>query len=81
MTEIERKQVAAVFEKVAELAYVLNPELFPAKRKPGEFDFENLFNTMDLLRVQTKYILFDLEACRRDIQKLDGIIRSGGAEE
>jgi len=83
MNKIERQQMTDLFWKICDVIFVTQPELGMAvKREEIEtkgMNLKNLDEMMDMLRFNVKYLMFDLEACRRDMAKLVDIINSGGA--
>ena len=91
---------AAVKRKLYELLHIL--AAFPASDKPGKAgkapqglyvshgssEKDSAEQTLDLLRLQVKYLLFDLEATRRENRYLRQMLRtrppgeeSGGSGE
>lgn len=82
MTKTERQQMTDLFWKICDTICVLQPELSQVLNKEKVsvegMKLDSLDEMIDILRFDVLYTVFDLEACRRDISKLVGIIKSGG---
>jgi len=79
MTSKEKSQLIEFFKDLYMTLVDANPELgFDADGQPMKiddidftnFEVQDLLNVWDLARLEMKYLVFDSEACRREIEEL-----------
>jgi hypothetical protein len=81
MTKVEKKELKEVFIELENLMTTINPNLkqFSDSVTTGAVNLDTLTITdvktiIDLIRLQTKYLLLDVEASRREINSLSKIL-------
>jgi len=81
MTQAEHEQMVKIFWKVCDIIAVMQPDLGRVYNKDdvdtSGMVLDDIDDMVNVLRLNTVYTVFDLEACRRDMLKLVNIIKSG----
>lgn len=80
MTKDEREQLIKLFWDLCDTVCMIQPDIGRVFKREeidtSKIEVRDLQDMMNLLHFNTLYTVFDLEACRRDINKLVGIIKS-----
>lgn len=85
MIDVTKDQLIDVFWQIVDLVGEVQPELKMVMKKENidmsGFTMQTITDMVDMLRFNIKYIMFDLEACRRDVSRLLEIINSHDAND